>query len=70
MKYAIIYEKTTTGYSAYVPDLPGCVAAGVTLKETEELMQGSLQMHLESMLEDGDQIPDATTRVEYMAFSA
>ena len=70
MKYAIVYEKTATGYSAYVPDVPGCIAAGATLQETGELMQGALQMHLESMREDGDQIPEATTRVEYMAFSA
>jgi predicted RNase H-like HicB family nuclease len=36
MKYAVIYEKTATGYSSYVPDLPGCVAAGSTLRETED----------------------------------
>lgn len=70
MKYAIVYEKTATGYSAYVPDVPGCVAAGTTLQETKELMRGALQMHLESMREGGDQIPEATTRVEYRAFSA
>ena len=70
MKYAVIYEKTSTGYSAYVPDLPGCVAAGETLKETEALMRGAVEMHLASMREDGDTIPEPTTRAEYMAFSA
>jgi predicted RNase H-like HicB family nuclease len=46
-KYAIIYEKTATGYSAYVPDLPGCIAAGSSLEQTAELMQGAIEMHLE-----------------------
>jgi len=56
MKYAVIYEKTATGYSAYVPDLPGCVAAAATLQETEDLMRGAIAMHLVSMREDGDQM--------------
>jgi predicted RNase H-like HicB family nuclease len=46
MKYAVIYERTATGYSAYVPDLPGCVSAGDTLQETEDLMRGAIEMHL------------------------
>lgn len=57
MKYAVIYEKTETGYSAYVPDLPGCVAAGSTLTETESLMRGALEMHLEGMREHGNKFP-------------
>jgi predicted RNase H-like HicB family nuclease len=48
MTYAVIYERTGNGYSAYVPDLPGCVAAGA-------------KMHLEAMREDGDSIPEPTT---------
>ena len=43
MKYAVVFEKTATGYSAYVPDLPGCIAAGATLEETTELIRGGLR---------------------------
>jgi predicted RNase H-like HicB family nuclease len=63
MKYAVIYEKTETGYSAYVPDLPGCVAAGDTLEQTSELMLEAIEFHLASMREDGDAIPEPTTVV-------
>ena len=66
MKYLIIYEKTATGYSAYVPDLPGCIAGGFTFEETAELMRGAIQMHLEAMREDGDPIPEPTTRADYI----
>ena len=56
-KYIVVFEKSSTGYSAYAPDLPGCVAAGSTINETEKLMRGALKMHLEGMREDGDRIP-------------
>ena len=61
MKFAVIYEKTVTGYSAYVPDLPGCVAGGGTYEETVELIRGAIELHLETMREDGDSIPEPTT---------
>ena len=64
MKYLIIYEKTATGYSAYAPDLPGCIAGGFTFDETAELMRGAIQMHLEAMREDGDPIPEPSTRAK------
>ena len=70
MKYAVIFEKTGTGYSAYVPDLPGCVAAGATLKETEQLIRGAVEMHLETMREDGDPVPEPTTIADYIAIPA
>jgi predicted RNase H-like HicB family nuclease len=70
MKYAVIYEKTGTGYSAYVPDLPGCVAAGATLDDVAELMRGAVEMHLEGMREDGDPIPEPTTVADYIAVPA
>src|ERR1017187_2251290 len=63
MKYLIIYEKTATGYSAYAPDLPGCIAGGLTFEETAELMGGAIQMHLEAMREDGDLIDRKSTRL-------
>lgn len=53
MNFAVIYEKTSTGYSAYVPDLPGCIAAGATFEETAELIRGAIEIHLESLREDG-----------------
>jgi predicted RNase H-like HicB family nuclease len=58
MKYAVLLEETDTGYSAYVPDLPGCVAAGTTLAETKELNRGAIRMHLASTRDDGDPIPE------------
>jgi predicted RNase H-like HicB family nuclease len=70
MKYAVIYEKTATGYSAYVPDLPGCAAAGSTLAETTELIHGAVEMHLGAMREDGDAIPEPTTEAGYVAIPA
>ncbi|MCX6590581.1 MAG: type II toxin-antitoxin system HicB family antitoxin [Acidobacteria bacterium] len=64
MKYAILYEPTATGYSAHVPDLPGCVAAGATLDETRQLMQEAIEGHLECMREFGYAIPSPTTVAE------
>jgi len=61
MRYVVIYEKTGTGYSAYVPDLPGCIAAAKSLEETESLMRGAIELHLAGMREDGDPIPPPTT---------
>jgi len=49
MEYAVIYEKTATGYSAYAPDLPGCIAAGRTLRETEKLMREAIELHLRAI---------------------
>ena len=63
-RYAVIFEKSRTGYAAYVPDLPGCVAAARTPRQTEKLIRGAIKMHLEGMREDGDPIPKATTRVK------
>ncbi len=64
MKYAILYEPTATGYSAHVPDLPGCVAAASTLDETRELMKEAIAGHLECMREFGYAIPRPITIAE------
>jgi predicted RNase H-like HicB family nuclease len=66
MKYAVLFEKTETGYSAHVPDLPGCVAAGATFQETSSLMRKAIQMHLAGMQEDGEPIPAPHTIAEYI----
>ncbi len=56
-KYAVIYEPTSTGYSAYAPDLPGCIATGRTLEQTRARMAEAIEAHLQAMREDGDPIP-------------
>jgi len=66
MKYLAMYEKTNTGYSAHIPDLPGCVAAGRTLEETKQLLQEAVEMHLAGMKEDGLEIPEPCTETDYV----
>ena len=58
MKYVAIIGKTGTGYSAHLPDLPGCIAAAGTFEETRALIQEAAAFHLEGMVEDGEQIPE------------
>ena len=58
MKYAVVIEKTPQNYSAYVPDLPGCVATGRTREDVKKRIQEALAFHLEGMREDGDPIPE------------
>ena len=57
-KYLILYEESSTGYGAYAPDLPGCVATGRTLEQTKRRMTKAIEMHLAAMREDGDEIPE------------
>ena len=57
-KYLVLFEKSTTGYGAYAPDLPGCVATGRTLEQTRRRMAKAIEMHLSAMREDGDEIPE------------
>jgi predicted RNase H-like HicB family nuclease len=57
-KYPVLIAKTTTGYSAHVPDLPGCIATGPTLEDTKRLIHDGIEFHLESMRADGDEIPE------------
>ena len=62
-EYAVVYERGPVSWGAYLPDLPGLAAVGDTLEEVQELIREGLEFHLESMLEDGDPIPDAVSRV-------
>ena len=62
-RYPILIAPTRTGFSAHVPDLPGCIAAGRTLDETKRLMAKAIEMHIALMREDGDEIPEPS-RVE------
>ncbi len=57
MRYAVVIERTGNGYSAYVPDIPGCIAAADTLAETEDLIREAVTFHLQMLREDGDPIP-------------
>lgn len=57
MRYLVVIEKTKTGYSAYVPDLPGCITVGDTKEETEQNIQEAILLHIEGMKEDGEPIP-------------
>ncbi len=66
MKYTVLYAPTATGYSAHVPDLPGCVGAASSLDETRELMQVAIEGHIECMREFGYEIPEPTTVAEEM----
>lgn len=70
MRYAIVIEKANSNYSAYVPDLPGCVAAGATLEETERLIREAIPLHLQGMREDGQPVPPASSKVEYVEVAA
>jgi predicted RNase H-like HicB family nuclease len=66
MKYAVIIERGERNYSAYVPDLPGCIATGKTLEETKRLMRDAIAFHLEGLKADGLPIPEPTTLAEYI----
>ncbi len=61
MRYTIIIEKAKNNYSAYVPDLPGCIATGKTIDETKRIMEEAIALHLQGMREDGEPIPEPTT---------
>jgi predicted RNase H-like HicB family nuclease len=66
MRYAIIIEKAESNYSAYVPDLPGCIATGLTIPEVEQQIKEAVDFHLEGLREDGLTIPKSTTLCEYV----
>lgn len=68
MRYRIIYEKAPKNFSAYSPDLPGCVAAGKTLEETRRLMREAIAFHLEGLAEDGDVRPKPSGYVEILGY--
>lgn len=65
-KYLIVIEKTETGYSAYSPDLPGCVSTGDTRDEVESNMQEAIEFHLDGMKQEGYAIPEPSTESAYL----
>ena len=70
MRYAIVIERAGSNYSAYVPDLPGCVATGASLKETEAEIREAIAFHLDGLREDGIAIPPPSSVVEYLDIAA
>lgn len=71
MRYAIVIERAAAGnFSAYVPDLPGCVAAGATIEEIEREIRAAIAFHLDGMREDGSEIPPPSSQVEYVDIAA
>lgn len=67
MRYAIVIERADANYSAYVPDLPGCVAVGDTIEETQAAIGEAILFHLAGLREDGDPIPEPVAVVDYVA---
>ena len=66
MRYAIVIEKAADNYSAYVPDLPGCVATGATVSEVEGAIGEAIRFHIEGLEEDGLPVPLPTAIAEYV----
>ena len=69
-KYLIIIEKTGTGYSAYSPDLPGCVATGTTREETENEMKDAIEFHIEGLRLHGEEVPKPSSLASYCEVAA
>jgi predicted RNase H-like HicB family nuclease len=70
MRYAVVIEKAENNYSAYVPDLPGCIATGTTIEEAEQLIREAIEFHLTGLREDGVPIPLPSSQVEYIEVAA
>lgn len=69
-RYLIVIEETSTGYSAYSPDLPGCLATGRTREEIEREMRGAIEFHIEGLRLAGDHIPEARSQAFYCDVAA
>jgi predicted RNase H-like HicB family nuclease len=66
MRYAVVIEKAPSNYAAYVPDLPGCIATGASVQETESLIREAIEFHLEGLKADGLPIPPPSRHIEYV----
>jgi predicted RNase H-like HicB family nuclease len=66
MRYAVVIEKAPSNYAAYVPDLPGCIATGASVQETESLIREAIEFHLEGLKADGLPIPPPSSHIEYV----
>ena len=70
MRYAVVIEDAGSNFSAYVPDLPGCIATGQSFEEVDREIRSAIQFHLEGMKQDGLPIPKPSTAVEYVEVAA
>ena len=66
MRYAIVIERPNGNLSAYVPDLPGCVATGATQEEVQEAIREAIAFHIEGLRKDGEEIPEPCTEATYV----
>jgi predicted RNase H-like HicB family nuclease len=66
MRYAIVIERANANYSAYVPDLPGCISTGGTLAEVEKNIREAIQFHIDGLKEDGLPVPEPSALCEYV----
>ncbi len=69
-RYAIVVERAGANYAAYVPDLPGCVATGDTVEATERLLREAMEVHVAGLREDGLEVPEPSSVVDYLEVSA
>ncbi len=66
MRYAVVIEKAESNYSGYVPDLPGCIATGATVREVEAELKQAIRFHIEGLVEDGLPVPAPSAVAEYV----
>ena len=66
MRYAIVIENAGSNFSAYVPDLPGCIATGATVEEVEREIRDAIEFHIEGLREDGAPVPPPSSAVSYV----
>jgi predicted RNase H-like HicB family nuclease len=70
MRYAVVIEKAARNYAAYLPDLPGCVATGPSIEETERSIREAIEFHVDGLCADGVAVPPASSRVAYVEIEA
>ncbi|MFN9772479.1 MAG: type II toxin-antitoxin system HicB family antitoxin [Burkholderiales bacterium] len=70
MRYAVVIERLATGFSAYVPDLPGCIATGASIDEVELRIREAILFHIEGLRQDGAVVPPPSSQVEYVDIAA
>ena len=70
MEYLVVVEKGKSSYGAYVPDLPGCVAAGETRREVLKLIREAINLHIEALRERGRPVPEPTSKSEFVKVRA
>jgi len=66
MRYAVVIEKAIGNYSAYVPDLPGCIATGATIEAVENEIRDAIRFHIEGLKADGHPVPEPTSIADYV----